>query len=87
MAAAAILNFAKVLFYTASDTYIAYIYQRTKFGANRVRVGRYTPFCVFFKMAVAAFLDLLFNLFSRTICKNERFRVNSILFGVKIMTA
>jgi len=34
MAAAAILNFQKVLFLARSDTYVAHIYQHIKFGAN-----------------------------------------------------
>ena len=60
MAAAAILNFRKVTFWTFNDTCIVRVYKRTKFGANRSRIGRDTPFCAFFKMAAAAILDLLF---------------------------
>ena len=60
MAAAAILNFQKVTFWTLDDTCIARIYMHTKFGANRSRTGQDTPFCVFSKMAAAAILDLLF---------------------------
>ena len=38
MAAAAILNFRKVTFWTLDDTCIARIYKHTKFGANRSRI-------------------------------------------------
>ena len=34
MAAATVLNFQKVTFWTIDDTYIARIYKHTKFGAN-----------------------------------------------------
>jgi len=41
--------------------YCPYLYQNTKFCANRSRIGRDTPFCVFSKMAAAAILvDLLY---------------------------
>jgi len=60
MAAAAILNFLQLVFWTAINTYIDHIYRHTKFGANCPRIGRYTPFCVFSKIAAAAILDLLF---------------------------
>ena len=60
MAASAILNFQKVIFWTLDDTCIARIYKHTTFGANRSRIGRDTPFCVFAKMAASAILDLLF---------------------------
>ena len=59
MAASAILNFQKVTFWTLDDNCIARIYKHTKFGTNRSRIGRDTPFCVFSKMAAAAILDLL----------------------------
>ena len=51
------LNFQKVTFWTTDDTYIARIYKHTKFGANRSRIGRDMPFCVFSKMAAAAILN------------------------------
>jgi len=57
MAAAAMLNFQKVLFLTPDDTYVAHIYHRIKFGANWSRIGRDMPFCVFSKMAAAALLN------------------------------
>jgi len=66
MAAAAILNFQKVLFWTPGDTCIVHIYQRTKCGANRSRFSSDLPFCVFAKMAAAAILDLLFFHFGST---------------------
>jgi len=53
-------EFQKVTFWTLDDTCIACIYKHIKFGANRSRIGRDTPFCVFSKMAAAAILDLLF---------------------------
>jgi len=56
MAAAAILNFQKMLFLTPDDINIAHIYQYIEFGANWSRIGRYMLFCVFFKMAAAAIL-------------------------------
>jgi len=57
MAAAAILIFRTVTFWTPGDTYISRIYKNTKFGANRSRIGRDMPFRVFFKMAAAAILN------------------------------
>jgi len=57
MAAAAILIFQKVTFWTPDDTYIARIYKHTKLGANRSRIGRDMPFCVFSKTAAAATLN------------------------------
>ena len=57
MAAAAILSFQKVTFWTSDDTYIVRIYKHTKFGVNRSSVGRDMPFCVFSKMAAAAILN------------------------------
>jgi len=42
---------------TPDDTYIASIYKHTKFGANRSRIGRDMPFCVFSKMAAAAIFN------------------------------
>ena len=56
-AAAAILNFQKVTFWTLDDTCTARIYKHTKFGANWSRIGRDMFFCVFFKMAAAAILN------------------------------
>jgi len=47
-----------ITFWTTDDTYIARIYMRTKFGANRSRIGRDMPFCVFSKMAAAAIFNL-----------------------------
>jgi len=44
-------------FWTSDDTYIASIYKHTKFDANRSRIGRDMPFCVFSKMAAAAILN------------------------------
>jgi len=60
MAAATILNFQKVLFWTPCHPCIAHFYQHTIFGANRMRISRDTPFCVFSKMADATILDSLF---------------------------
>ena len=57
MAAAAILNFQKVTFWTPDDTYIARVYKHTKFGTNRSRIGREMTFCVFSNMAAAAILN------------------------------
>jgi len=57
MAAAVILSFQKVTFRTSDDTYIARIYKHTKFGANRSRIGRDMPFCIYSKMAAAAILN------------------------------
>jgi len=56
MAAAAILNFQTLIFWTPDDTYIARIYKHTKVGANRSRIGRDMLFCVFSKMAAAQLL-------------------------------
>ena len=57
MAAGAILNLQKVTFWTPDDTYIPLIYKHAKFGANRSRIGRDMPFCVFSKMAAATILN------------------------------
>jgi len=46
-----------VTFWTPDDIYIDRVYKHTKFGANRWRIGRDMPFCVFSKMAAAAILN------------------------------
>jgi len=88
MAAAAILNFQKVLFRRPGDTYLAHIYQHTKSGANRSRIDRYMPFCAFSKMAVAAILDLLFlQIGPRTMSRllGSMFSANSVMIGLNFL--
>ena len=66
MAAAAILNFLKVTFWTHDDTYIARIYKHTKFGANRSRIDCDIPFCVFFQDSGRRHLEFVIRRFWTT---------------------
>jgi len=62
------LKFPEIVpFCTTCDPWMAHIYRHSKFGANRSRTGRDTPFCVFYKMAAAAVLNFQKVLF-RTPC-------------------
>ena len=54
---------------TTYDLSMAHSCQRTKFGANRSRISRYTPFCVFPETAVTAILNfqkMIFWTYSNT---------------------